>query len=188
MNRRDEHLTAVIRDLDPERDPAGRPGAAPEKTRRRHHVPVLAAVAVLVVAAGVGAVRSMTSHEVSAADRPAVTLPVPEEPYDAKAWERTGGCLSGRNNAAVLDYAPAAEGDRTPDVVLRRFERDHLVNRFSGGGRRAITSVAAMQVLRGRDRVEATYFSPEGLPVAHATIGRVRENGTWVLGSHWTCV
>lgn len=191
MNRRDEHLTAVIRDLDPERDPARWPEAAPipEHGGRRRHVPLLAAVAVVVVAAGVGvgAVRTLTSGETPAATRPAVTPPVPEQPYDPAAVKRTGGCLAGMNTAAILDHFGLSEGEPGPDAVVREFERTVLVNDFSGRNRRAITSVAAVQLRRTPGVVEATYFSPEGLPVAGATVDRTGKRRTWVLSHHWAC-
>lgn len=201
MNRRDEHLTAVIRDLDPERDttPAWRAEDRPARSTpspsraRRGLTPALAAIAIVTVVAGalgVGAVRGRTpgGDVVPGGEPAAVVLPVPEEPYDAADWNRSPGCLEGfRGGGTTPFYDVTAQGEHSPDDVIRRYARSQLAVEFVGRSRRAITRVATVQLRRGPDKVEATWFSPEGLPVAGLDVDRAGAGGTWLLGGTWAC-
>jgi len=201
MNRRDEHLTAVIRDLDPERDPAAAWGPQDRPTRstpspsraHRRLTPALAATAVAAVVAGglgMGVVRGPAPgvDVAPAGDPAAVVLPVPEEPYDVVAWNRSPGCLEGfREGGTAPFYDGMVLGERSPDDVVRHYARSHLAAEFVGRSRRAITGVATMQLRRGPDKVVVTWFSPEGLPVAGVDVDRTGADGTWLVGGTWAC-
>lgn len=92
-----------------------------------------------------------------------------------------------REGGTAPFYDSDARGDRSPDDVLGQYVRSQLAAEFVGRSRRAITAVATVQLRRGPGKVEATWFSPEGLPVAGVEVDRVGAGGTWLLGGSWAC-